>query len=263
MKANLFTSILLAVAIYQSTISKASAEKCPEVFDPTDLIFYPHPTDCSKFYFCGHSGPVEKTCPPGLHWSSNANVCDWPALAGCGEASTEAPSSTVVVSTTPTTPTSTTAATPTGKCPEVLDPNHTAFLPHADCSKFYVCTLDGPVETKCPAGLHWNQQASICDWPNVAGCDVSASTTTEVPRPTEAREAVGECPELYDPDNEVFLRHASDCTKYYLCTWGGVAVVQYCPAGLHWNNNTNQCDWPALAGCAVFDRDIHFSRKSN
>lgn len=254
MKLNLFASALLTVTICHSTISTASVDKCPEVFDPTQLVFFPHPTDCSKFYFCGHSGPVEKTCPAGLHWNSHANVCDWPALAGCDTQSTEAVPSTVV-STTPSPPT----VPSTEKCPEVLDPNHTAFLPHADCSKFYVCTSEGPVETRCPAGLHWNQQASICDWPDVAGCVASSvPTTTEVP---SRNEADGQCPELYDPDNEVFLPHASDCTKYYICTWGGVPVVQNCPAGLHWNKNVNQCDWPGLAKCAVFDRDIHFGRK--
>nr|AAL85616.1 putative mucin-like protein [Aedes aegypti] len=267
MKSNLFISFLLAVTISHCKVSTAPVGKCPDIFDSNHLVFLPH-EDCTKFYLCGHNGPVEKQCPSGLHWNSQASVCDWPELAGCSGGSTVPPTVTVtpepVTSTTASpavttmAPAATTSAppsstvAPTNKCPEFFNPDHVTFMPHADCSKFYVCTQEGPVEKSCPSGLHWNQQGSICDWPAVAGCVASASI------PPKDRETVGQCPELYDPENEVFLADASDCSKYYLCTWGGIPVLLNCPAGLHWNKNTNQCDWPAQAGCAQFDRDLVF-----
>ncbi|XP_062541383.1 probable chitinase 10 [Armigeres subalbatus] len=177
-------------------------------------------------------------------------------------ASTEPSSTPQAVSTTNPPATATTPAStggPHGQCPEEYDSNHVVFLPHADCSKYYVCTLLGPIEADCPSGLHWNQQKDICDWPGAAGCNPSSSsaqpTTTEE---TSSRDEVGQCPEQYDPSNEVFLPHTSDCSKYYICTWGGLAVSLNCPAGLHWNRDSDQCDWPAQAGCVQRNRDPLF-----
>lgn len=45
------------------------------------------------------------------------------------------------------------------------------LFPHlSDCRKFFSCTPWGPVLMHCPAGLHFNPQLLICDWPNRAEC---------------------------------------------------------------------------------------------
>ena len=49
----------------------------------------PDPEDCSKYYVCNHIGTQWATvhsmsCPAGLHFNSELNVCDWPDNAKCG-----------------------------------------------------------------------------------------------------------------------------------------------------------------------------------
>uniref|UniRef100_T1KQ57 chitinase n=1 Tax=Tetranychus urticae TaxID=32264 RepID=T1KQ57_TETUR len=39
--------------------------------------FVPHPTDCSKYYWCVHGKPMVLNCPPGTLWNPNGNRCDW------------------------------------------------------------------------------------------------------------------------------------------------------------------------------------------
>lgn len=163
--------------------------------------------------------------------------------------------------------------TPAGKCPDQYDSNHQVYLPHADCTKYYICSWGGiAIEQKCPANLNWNQQLSYCDYPQQAGCTSTSpattpspsttssspsptttttefqtsTSTTEVPSTTVA--PAGKCPDQYDPNHQVYLPH-EDCTKYYICSWGGVAVEQKCPANLHWNQQLSYCDYPQQAGC--------------
>ncbi|KAL3227570.1 hypothetical protein MRX96_024117 [Rhipicephalus microplus] len=46
---------------------------------------------------------------------------------------------------------------------------------------------------------------------------------------------------LYVPDPD-------DCTKYTVCS-GGFGMQLDCPPGLHFNRNSNHCDYPPIAGC--------------
>ncbi|KAL0268223.1 UNVERIFIED_CONTAM: hypothetical protein PYX00_010248 [Menopon gallinae] len=48
-------------------------------------------------------------------------------------------------------------------------------------------------------------------------------------------------PGKYYPDPE-------NCNAYYRCLLGEL-VKQYCLGGLHWNPETNVCDWPESAKC--------------
>ena len=41
----------------------------------------------------------------------------------------------------------------------------------ADCSVFYQCTTEGGHAFHCPAGLVFNQQERLCDWPDNVDCD--------------------------------------------------------------------------------------------
>ncbi|XP_030762539.1 phosphatidylethanolamine-binding protein 1-like [Sitophilus oryzae] len=40
---------------------------------------FPNPSDCSKFYACSKSGPLELQCPLGLNFHPMKMVCDWPS----------------------------------------------------------------------------------------------------------------------------------------------------------------------------------------
>ncbi|BET00648.1 Glyco_18 [Nesidiocoris tenuis] len=46
-------------------------------------LFAPHPTSCQKYLQCLWDKYDVTSCPPGLHWNQGAQICDWPAKAGC------------------------------------------------------------------------------------------------------------------------------------------------------------------------------------
>lgn len=47
--------------------------------------FYPHETDCSKFYQCGHGKPMLRSCLGGTVWDIDRNICNWPQDANRAE----------------------------------------------------------------------------------------------------------------------------------------------------------------------------------
>jgi len=47
------------------------------------------------------------------------------------------------------------------------------FFPHPhDCHWFFYCSDGNAYCRKCPAGLHWNVDLDVCDWPHDAGCEL-------------------------------------------------------------------------------------------
>ena len=48
-----------------------------------ELYFLPDPLDCTKYYTCTPSGPCHYTCPPGLWWDTELNICNWPNEVHC------------------------------------------------------------------------------------------------------------------------------------------------------------------------------------
>ncbi len=77
--------------------------------------FYPHPTDCQKYYQCAHGTPYEYACASGLLWNDAVKNCDWAVNVQCTLGTTLSPSSTPTSATTisPTSSTQTTVVTET------------------------------------------------------------------------------------------------------------------------------------------------------
>jgi len=48
-----------------------------------------------------------------------------------------------------------------------------------------------------------------------------------------------------------FYPDEKNCNAYYHCIVAGEMRQQFCPGGLHWNNDVMGCDWPASAQCSV------------
>ncbi|XP_017154888.1 probable chitinase 10 [Drosophila miranda] len=48
-----------------------------------------------------------------------------------------------------------------------------------------------------------------------------------------------------------FYADSKNCNAYYHCIIAGELRQQFCPGGLHWNNDAKGCDWPASAQCSV------------
>uniref|UniRef100_A0AAR5P6D9 Chitin-binding type-2 domain-containing protein n=2 Tax=Dendroctonus ponderosae TaxID=77166 RepID=A0AAR5P6D9_DENPD len=103
------------------------------------------------------------------------------------------------------------------------------MFPHtSECGKFFSCTPWGPVLMHCPAGLHFNPQLHICDWPNRAGC-------------MDKQHSTQKCP---------IYRHPTDCAKFYICAPPGHLLL-HCPFGLLFNPVISVCDWPANVQCST------------
>ena len=76
-------SFFFLIVIVFGEHSFANAVECPE--NQNDEVSYlPSLVDCSKYYVCVHSEPVEMNCPEGLWFDSKLNVCNFPMNVTCG-----------------------------------------------------------------------------------------------------------------------------------------------------------------------------------
>lgn len=108
----------------------------------------PNPRNCSTFFQCTSSGPVEAVCVPGYHWNPEIDTCDYPKNVGCIDEDIW--------------------------CPEEDDPTKIIFYPsERNCSWYYICFGGEPRRYECGPGLHWNQDLLKCDRPENANCKVS------------------------------------------------------------------------------------------
>lgn len=57
------------------------------------------------------------------------------------------------------------------------------------------------------------------------------------------------CPAV-DTNSITFIPSKVDCNRYYIC-YHGAPIRQQCIIGMHWNPNTNKCDYPDNAKCEV------------
>ncbi|XP_068993190.1 chondroitin proteoglycan-2-like [Neodiprion pinetum] len=66
------------------------------------------------------------------------------------------------------------------RCPKV-DGKYAVSIPnYLNCSTFYKCNNGEAVLFECSAGLHYNAEKGVCDWPQSAGCpDPPTEPTTE------------------------------------------------------------------------------------
>ncbi|PSN39609.1 hypothetical protein C0J52_06909 [Blattella germanica] len=165
---------------------------CPDP-QPAYSVYFPDPKDCTIFYECNAGVPYQLSCPTGLHFNPIAHVCDLPELAGCShdivETTPGAVQTTVEeVETPPQQPSTVTPTVNPGdqttsgggnnggsgsaapiSCPNP-QPGYTVYLPDPnDCSIFYECNAGVPYQLNCPAGLHFNPVAHVCDIPELAG----------------------------------------------------------------------------------------------
>ena len=53
--------------------------------------FYPHETDCQKYYQCAAGTPYEYTCAEGTLYSVDLKYCDWEANVECNLGATQPP----------------------------------------------------------------------------------------------------------------------------------------------------------------------------
>ncbi|CAG9770095.1 unnamed protein product [Ceutorhynchus assimilis] len=232
-----------------TTKTPTKRPNCPQNC-PIDIFL--SDCDCSKFWQCSSGVAYLKSCPHGLQWNPNLNLCDWPQQAGCtgqayGDGTPECPQPA-----RSTTTSTTMKPENTPPCPRNCE--NSIFIPNKSCTKYWLCSNGKAYERSCPVGLEWNPLEKACDWSDEAGCtgegwcdeDLKCPPTTKLPSTTPTPRPVNSpsCDECIDGD---FFQD-SDCTKYWRCS-NGIAHLQNCPEELNWNPNKKQCDWPELAGC--------------
>ncbi|XP_017778857.1 PREDICTED: probable chitinase 3 [Nicrophorus vespilloides] len=76
-----------------------------------------------------------------------------------------------------TTEVSTTQSKPENevKCPTENGPVPVFHRHQTDCTKYYICDWGHPFMMDCPAGLHFNADLNVCDWPANANCLVTVN----------------------------------------------------------------------------------------
>ena len=83
-----FSCLLVIFVIALGTNSAVNAVECPEGQE-SKISFLPSPVDCSKYYVCANSEPIEMNCPEGLWFNSELNVCDFSENVACGGTSND------------------------------------------------------------------------------------------------------------------------------------------------------------------------------
>jgi hypothetical protein len=51
-----------------------------------------------------------------------------------------------------------------------------------------------------------------------------------------------------DDIEDTYRPNPADCGSFYQCVWGQPHLIQ-CPDGMHFNPETNVCDWPQNVNC--------------
>lgn len=232
--------------------------KCPRVDQKTETVHLPHETDCTKFYKCLQGTKILMSCPVEqdgykLYFNPCKQVCDWPYNVDCyarKDQSTQGSLSFTMDVAYPT------------KCPKVDPANDSIVLPFpGDCTKFYECSRGKKIPMDCPEyneyheKLRFNPKTHRCDWPENVDC-IQSELLPKV-KISESRSSLPtKCPK-YDSVNEtVLLPHASDCTKFYVCSHGQ-KVLKQCPEiddegnRLYFNYEEQICDWSWNVDCQL------------
>lgn len=129
------------------------------------------------------------------------------------------------------------------QCPEKDPEDTTIRLKHeSDCSKYYECLQGKKIARVCPYRnryndrLHFNPALQTCAWPDFAVCEDSSWS-----RPRMCPRKLKYC---------VRVPHPKDCNKFYLCDQDHEEEHK-CADGLHFNPDTQMCDYQKSAGCEI------------
>lgn len=219
--------------------------------------------DDTQFIQCSNGQPVVHTCPTGLVFNADLNVCDWPPhITYCD---TECPNKACIRPSPDSYIQYFSCPAGLQNCP-VVNGQQTVFDPKIEacvcreCVKLTTlsvsgtCSCPGGVSTcfyegktntefieccdgteyplECPAGYVWNIGSNACVIPG----SVDPVHPTSGPTPSNI---CANCPW----DIECYYA-TSDASKFIQCS-NGKPVVHSCPSGLVWDNTLHVCDWPS------------------
>jgi hypothetical protein len=239
---------------------------CPEKDDMNNLVFLPHPDDCSKYFLCLGGNKLPLRCGEGSHWSVEEEACMDKADAGCKDFDDieECPEEGIKQISHPSncekfifclngqeferncppglhfsrevrscmTPEIAGCEANLFVCPE-KDGDELVFLPNTEnCGKYFVCVGGNKFPLSCSDGLHWSITENACLPQDKAECDFDDDEDRE------------ECPE----DGILPISNSNSCEKYFLCV-NGVKFPRICGNGMHFSRHFRMCVPPEIAQC--------------
>uniref|UniRef100_A0A182QJQ9 Chitin-binding type-2 domain-containing protein n=1 Tax=Anopheles farauti TaxID=69004 RepID=A0A182QJQ9_9DIPT len=220
--------------------------------------YFPHPTNCSRFYECRQKDAWELECPPGLHFNPKLNVCDYPINAGCEAIDPEGGTTTrdpeVVVTTTSTqasTPVPTIESSPSTNVPTEASTPSSAQTTEASSTEFPPLTTTLTSES----GTTHLPPSTTTLAPESGTTHLPPLTTTLSPESNVTPEsttpestASPNCPPsgAHQPN---YWPNEHDCSRYRGCLEGCTQEFK-CPPGLYWNDRQKQCDSYSKADCS-------------
>nr|XP_022920112.1 peritrophin-1-like [Onthophagus taurus] len=153
----------------ESNETEPSENKCPNDQCPAENGAFPeifsHPEDCDKFCKCDRGIAYDKSCPPGLHFNKELQVCDWPENAKC-----ENDDSIDSGSGEPDSPEINDGVCSDEPCQEVNGKFPVFFAHPETCEKYCVCDWGKAYDMSCPTGLHFSLDDNVCVEPENARC---------------------------------------------------------------------------------------------
>ncbi|GIY89826.1 uncharacterized protein CDAR_107551 [Caerostris darwini] len=121
---------------------------------PNDFGYYRHAGNCSNFYQCTDGVPSIKQCPKGLFFNSKLGMCDWAAQVNCLVDQSH-------------------LQRHCRRFDRKVDcPLDRSNKPTLHCNMFYDCRTGSPCARRCPNGLYFNTQTSMCDIPANVICKI-------------------------------------------------------------------------------------------
>ncbi|KAG0700419.1 Peritrophin-1 [Chionoecetes opilio] len=123
----------------------------------------------------------------------------------------------------------------------LLTCNHEDITPC--CTEWVHCDHNIPYVKDCPAGLHFNAQLKVCDWPASAGCTSGPDHNCELPTPIPTIPEPNATVPTPSPlcDCECCHKPAEDCTAFYYCDEHQSQSYHECSDGLVFHPDLSTC----------------------
>ncbi|XP_061179258.1 uncharacterized protein LOC133187884 [Saccostrea echinata] len=221
-------------------------------------IYYPHPSDASKFIQCDLLGRMYIIqCPQGLTYKASTSSC---STVGGGSLPTVMPATTTTQAPVPVV-----TSKPSSNPCSVLNINRgNIYFAYAfDKYRFIECDLLGNANIlNCPSGLVWEQSRLSCVYdigtdnvvPNPAGTGTGSGTGmgtgtgsgTGTGGTVDLTTLCAQKGSTITTTDDLFHPYPGDKSKFIQCDLWGQANVVDCPTNLIWNEISKTCAAPYI-----------------
>ncbi|XP_069142451.1 uncharacterized protein [Argopecten irradians] len=258
-------SKMIPAAVFVLCLSLAAAvphrfarqADCPDAFqnvpnpcksNPDQSIYFPHPTDNTKFIQCDLFGRMFIVqCPAGETYVSTSTSCIDLSKPLTAAPATSAP---VVVNPAVTSAPATVGSNPCTQ--ENIQAGNIYFSVANDITKFIECDMLGhPTILDCPDGLVWQESRLSCVFQigtvlpangnTGAGSAGSGNTGTGSGSTDGGNTMKNPCTVESLSAGQLFFSYAPDSSKFLQCDLWGDVYVNTCPTGLKWNDSAKTC----------------------